>query len=783
VPKFANVVDFSKFEAQNMRLQNLAGAPGAPVVGLEYFDTVLGHAYVWNGSGWEQASGGGGSGTVSSVALAAPSWLSVTGSPVTSAGTITLTAATGQAAGQVLATPTGGGAVALRTLDHTYIGDFDTQVRTSRLDQMAAPTAAVPLNSQKITNLATPTTGTDAANKTYVDTVAQGLSQKPTAQVATTGALPANTYANGTSGVGATLTANANGALTVDGYAVAAGDRVLVKDEAVGANNGLYCLDSETEILTKDGWKHHSKLNPGELVLTYSLDAKHTRWQPLTAVHCFDVTDTPMVRMTSKGHDSLSTPDHRWVTRNVASDIEKITFTRDLSTKTAIWKCAPCGSLPQQPEIDDALVELVAWFFTEGTIRKYGIKADGSCTLSSCVRIVQSAEANPQYVERIRSCLEEVFGPTSGPRPAGGYRPCVPAWHERTANQWLVSFDLNVPAGKTLCDIAPGRVVDVRFLAKLTHAQLQLFIDTAIRADGHNRQDTGQITIGQKDRRRLDPLQYACTLLGISTTLLGPAADGMYTLGINKHTWTIPHRSQFTYSGQVWCPETPDGTWVARRNGTVYITGNTVTQPGSGAGPYIFTRDPEMDTAAEFAGAFIPVEDAGAVNANSLWLCTNTAAPVVGTTAIVFTQLNKGTDLVAGTGIAITGNSVAISATYAGQASIVTVGTLTTGVWQGTAVAVGFGGTGATTAPGARTNLGAKGSYTATIGDGVATSFAIAQSTHGLAVNGQILVATYDATSGDRVYPNENVNNSNGTVTIAFGTAPAANAYRVVLIG
>lgn len=56
------------------------------------------------------------------------------------------------------------------TLTAAKISDFDTQVRTSRLDQMAAPTASVSLNSQKITSLADPTTATDAANRGYVDT-------------------------------------------------------------------------------------------------------------------------------------------------------------------------------------------------------------------------------------------------------------------------------------------------------------------------------------------------------------------------------------------------------------------------------------------------------------------------------------------------------------------------------------------------------------------------------------------------------------------------------------
>jgi hypothetical protein len=50
------------------------------------------------------------------------------------------------------------------------ISDFDTQVRTNRLDQMAAPTGSLSVNSQKVTNLGTPTVDADAATKLYVDT-------------------------------------------------------------------------------------------------------------------------------------------------------------------------------------------------------------------------------------------------------------------------------------------------------------------------------------------------------------------------------------------------------------------------------------------------------------------------------------------------------------------------------------------------------------------------------------------------------------------------------------
>lgn len=94
-----------------------------------------------------------------------------------------------------------------------------------------------------ITNSGTPLAPGDLTNKLYVDNIAQGLNWKQTARSATTAALPANTYNNGTAGVGATLTANANGALPAqDGVTLVVGNRLLVKNEATSANNGIYVV-------------------------------------------------------------------------------------------------------------------------------------------------------------------------------------------------------------------------------------------------------------------------------------------------------------------------------------------------------------------------------------------------------------------------------------------------------------------------------------------------------------------------------------------------------------
>lgn len=79
------------------------------------------------------------------------------------------------------------------------------------------------------------------ATEDYVDGIAQSLDIKNSCRAATQAALPAVTYDNGTAGAGATLTADADGVLPdQDGITLVAGDRLLVKNQAAGLQNGLY---------------------------------------------------------------------------------------------------------------------------------------------------------------------------------------------------------------------------------------------------------------------------------------------------------------------------------------------------------------------------------------------------------------------------------------------------------------------------------------------------------------------------------------------------------------
>ena len=278
-----------------------AQQPGTPAAGMLRWNSSNTYLEYYDGSAWQHLqSAAQAGGTVTSVAASGSTGLTVGGSPITSSGTLTFTLSTGlqnfstlaAAAGTGLMVQTGvntfsdvtiagtasnivvtnGSGVAgnptinLATAGTPVTGQFVsiTTDAYGRVTATAAATAAnittalgyTPVNKagdtmsgglnmggNSITNLAAPVAGTDAANKNYVDSSIQGLSWKEAVAAATTADLGTVVYANGSSGVGATLTnGGTQAAFTVDGYTASVGDRILVKNETNQTYNGIYTV-------------------------------------------------------------------------------------------------------------------------------------------------------------------------------------------------------------------------------------------------------------------------------------------------------------------------------------------------------------------------------------------------------------------------------------------------------------------------------------------------------------------------------------------------------------
>lgn len=237
-----------------------------------------------------------------------------------------------------------------------------------------------------------------------------------------------------------------------------------------------------------------------------------------------------------------------------------------------------------------------------------------------------------------------------------------------------------------------------------------------------------------------------------------------------------------------------------------------VTHSGDAGSAFVLTRASDANNSDKVTpGMFVFVEE-GNTWADSGWLLTNDVVPInLGTTALNFVQFSAAGQSIAGNGLTKTGNtidvvgtadrivanadSIDIASTYVGQTSITTLGTIATGTWEATDVAVAHGGTGASIAGDARLNLAAGGTRGAgvsapvlsrtvalTIGDGVNVNYVVQ---HGLATR-DVVVQVYDTASGTPTYETvvtDVVRTDTNNVTVSFSTPPASNSYRVVVNG
>ena len=106
---------------------------------------------------------------------------------------------------------------------------------------MGAATADISLGGFKITNLATPVASTDACTKGYADSLSSGLDVKASCRAASTANVSATYTATGGTSARGQITAAPN---TLDGVTLAANDRILLKNQTTGAQNGIYVVST-----------------------------------------------------------------------------------------------------------------------------------------------------------------------------------------------------------------------------------------------------------------------------------------------------------------------------------------------------------------------------------------------------------------------------------------------------------------------------------------------------------------------------------------------------------
>ena len=342
------------------------------------------------------------------------------------------------------------------------------------------------------------------------------------------------------------------------------------KTLAARTPKGVYCVDADTEALTSQGWKRYTDISAGDLVYTLGSDGQAC-FQPVEAMNVFPKSTYRMREITTTSHCSLTTADHRWLVQRRDGALHWRT-TETLLPEDKIVRAAPSSDTPDEPKYSDAFVRVVAWFWTEG------YKDDKRLVIS------QSARANPHHCRMIEAALDRVSE----------------HWNVQVKENGQAQYRLDQSASAAVLSVTgQDKAPTADFLMSLTQAQMEMFINVCIDGDGHRHPD-GAAFFNQTSKHSVSMFEMACAIAGIPTrTVLRSAERNMYSdrpchrVTLASRATAMPlkavaerirlghgNRSMSTdrwvdYDGVVWCPTTVAGTWLARRGGTVWFTGNS----------------------------------------------------------------------------------------------------------------------------------------------------------------------------------------------------------------
>jgi hypothetical protein len=346
----------------------------------------------------------------------------------------------------------------------------------------------------------------------------------------------------------------------------------LCERYATRSNWRGYCVDAETQALTQRGWLSYNEITESDVILSY--DGTDLQWSRIFSIFR-DQYNGLMHKLTVRGMDALVTPEHKFVTDRGLVKAEHILH----SDKIILIGNAVSSTAEKY---SNSYVELIGWIVTEGNYQ-FDKKT---------VTVYQN---EGPYADRIRNCLNTL-----------SYR-----FTESADPKNNIRFLINRKDSVDLMNKFSEKNLTMEFILELSENQRQLLINTMVDGDGCRR--GSNLSYTQKNPKGVDMFQALCTISGLKTNahyrenkisfgklvnyyevnvfsrkstngtcidFHGGRVGNKTAVGRGKQHH--PNRPTTPYHGLVWCPETEYGSFVARRNGKVYLTGNTYNEEMKG---------------------------------------------------------------------------------------------------------------------------------------------------------------------------------------------------------
>lgn len=346
-----------------------------------------------------------------------------------------------------------------------------------------------------------------------------------------------------------------------------------------------YCVDEETEALTKRGWLKYNEITLDDTILSYDMESKELVWSSILDIFTGEHDDL-MFELTCKGIDALVTPNHKFVSlENGIKPIEEFH-----SNEHLVLMGSHVSTEGQSEIYSNEFVKLVGCAVTEGN---YLI---GKRT--NCLQIPQKEGAKADLIRDILKKLNASYK------------------EYKWTNPEIKCFRLIGDLANRVIEKAPKKVLDIEFIMELTQEQRMLLIETMVSGDGWERTNYKNKTgwsYSQKDKAHIDNFVILCTIAGLTTStslvtkISGYTKNPYYIVNICQETKNsclfenvdlnggkakaggnrlngndIPNVPTVHYTGPIWCPQTQYGTFVCRRGKYVYVTGNSYKEDMTG---------------------------------------------------------------------------------------------------------------------------------------------------------------------------------------------------------
>jgi uracil-DNA glycosylase len=344
------------------------------------------------------------------------------------------------------------------------------------------------------------------------------------------------------------------------------------------------CVTMDTECLSENGWVSGGTLCKGDRIYSLNPATNKLELVEVEAVSSGDYQG-PLYEWRSQNFFAATTADHRWLIRKRKGRKRRIEYawctSRELATgpDQQIPLCAPAAATDWGNITDDEL-RLLGWSITDGHYPRGGVsnKTGKRWNISSVLLFQRKLH----YVEEIDALLQRLK------------IPATKVEHSRHVGYftWYLLKD----AGEKLRKLTEDGYLSLSTLTRLSARQCSILLETVVKGDGWREGSHTSIACGA-DKRHVDLISALGVLAGhaVSVRTIRPAQNHKVYLSIgyrirSKENYVVCVKQRkvahpqygkkihLNWRGKVWCPTVKHGNFLARKNGSTFITGNSPVQ-------------------------------------------------------------------------------------------------------------------------------------------------------------------------------------------------------------